>query len=423
MAQNRKTIESVWAAKGNLPDNAIVATADGKYPALDGSLITNVGAGDLLAANNLSELTATASVARTNLELGAADTVEFGGFVPPSGTTAEIDAVATAEVGQVMVDTDRNVQVRFTAPAVYKIIGAQGVSVVYLVNPNSGDDATGSGGGTPFKTIGAAFVKAIADDQSQSVIQRQAGTYSVSDATHPQTYTADTASASIFSVVFDAGCILSGSGAFINNTSGDLQINTIGGELGFNPQSNLTIYNGVAPTTGSKTLYIKLRILREVLSSNGNDIIIGTGGRIVVDAGSMIAPSALLFSTIPRMFQVTAGEMVIQNLEIDAGLSGFAEKGYAVKVSAGARAILNRCRCNNFSLAHQTATNSFVLLEDCLHSSTRAGDTAVKADVAATDLYVKGGNFSSGAVAANSNLITTFGSLTQSTPSALIWQP
>ena len=42
MAQSTTTIESVWAAKGNLPDNAIVATADGKYPALDGSLITNI---------------------------------------------------------------------------------------------------------------------------------------------------------------------------------------------------------------------------------------------------------------------------------------------------------------------------------------------------------------------------------------------
>jgi hypothetical protein len=91
MARSTTTIESVWAAKGNQPDNAIVATADGKYPALDGSLITNVG--DLLAANNLSELTATASVARTNLELGETDTVEFGTVIPPTGTTAEIDAV------------------------------------------------------------------------------------------------------------------------------------------------------------------------------------------------------------------------------------------------------------------------------------------------------------------------------------------
>ena len=122
MAQSTKTIESVWAAKGNLPDNAIVATADGKYPALDGSLITNVGAGDLLAANNLSELTATASVARTNLELGAADTVEFGGFVPPSGTTAEIDAITNAVVGQVMINSDAGQIVRFTGASTYELI-------------------------------------------------------------------------------------------------------------------------------------------------------------------------------------------------------------------------------------------------------------------------------------------------------------
>jgi hypothetical protein len=360
---------------------------------------------------------------RTSFGLGAADTVEFGGFVPPSGTTAEINAVTTATVGQVMVDTDRNVQVRFTAPAVYEIIGSLGVPEVYLVNPTTGDDATGSGGGTPFKTIGAAFVQAIADAQAQSVIQCQAGYYNPSDATYPQTYTANTVSSVVWSVIFDAGCILTGSGTLINNTSGDLQISTIGGDLGFNPTGVCTIYNGSGPSTGSKTLYIKFRTLGGTTSTNGNDIVIGTGGRIVVDAGAMIAPSALAFSSIPRMFQVTAGEIVIENLEIDAGVSGILEKGYVVKVAAGARAILNRCRCNNFSLAHQTATNSFVLLEDCLHSSTRAGDTAVKADVAATDIYVKGGNFSSNAVAANSNVITTFGSFTQSTPSALIWQP
>ena len=125
MAYKTTPIEQVWAAKGNQPDNAIVATADGKYPALDGSLITNIsggGSGDLLAANNLSELTATASVARTNLELGATDTVEFGGFVPPSGTTAEIDAVADAVFGEVMINSDSGQLVRFTGPATYELI-------------------------------------------------------------------------------------------------------------------------------------------------------------------------------------------------------------------------------------------------------------------------------------------------------------
>jgi len=51
MAYKTTPIEQVWATKGNLPDNAIVATADGKYPALDGSLITGIaGAGDMNAS-------------------------------------------------------------------------------------------------------------------------------------------------------------------------------------------------------------------------------------------------------------------------------------------------------------------------------------------------------------------------------------
>ena len=44
-------IEDVWDDKGNLPTNAIVATAAGKYPALDGSLITGIaGNGDMNAS-------------------------------------------------------------------------------------------------------------------------------------------------------------------------------------------------------------------------------------------------------------------------------------------------------------------------------------------------------------------------------------
>jgi len=61
---------------------------------------------------------------RTSFGLGAADTVEFGGFVPPSGTTAEIDAVADAVVGQVMINSDSGQLVRFTGAATYEILTA-----------------------------------------------------------------------------------------------------------------------------------------------------------------------------------------------------------------------------------------------------------------------------------------------------------
>jgi hypothetical protein len=59
---------------------------------------------------------------RTSFGLGAADTVEFGGFVPPSGTTAEIDAVADAVVGQLMINSDSGQFVQFTGPATYEVI-------------------------------------------------------------------------------------------------------------------------------------------------------------------------------------------------------------------------------------------------------------------------------------------------------------
>ena len=61
---------------------------------------------------------------RTSFGLGATDTVEFGGFVPPSGTTAEIDAVTTATVGSVMIDSQRNRSVFFDATDSHKDIGS-----------------------------------------------------------------------------------------------------------------------------------------------------------------------------------------------------------------------------------------------------------------------------------------------------------
>jgi len=80
---------------------------------------------DLIVSSDIDALlsSATSSLARTNLGLGSTDTVEFGAFIPPSGTTAEIDAVTTAEIGQVMIDTESDQMVRFTAAATYDVIG------------------------------------------------------------------------------------------------------------------------------------------------------------------------------------------------------------------------------------------------------------------------------------------------------------
>ena len=277
MAQSRTTIESVWAAKGNLPDNAIVATADGKYPALDGSLITNVGAGDLLAANNLSELTATASVARTNLELGAADTVEFGAFIPPAGTTAEIDAITTATVGQVVIDTDRNRSVRFTGAATYDVVGYTSSST-YYVDPQSGNDATGAIGGLPFVTINGALTQAVSDGASPIIVQCLSGFYSEEDALN------GISTISSVSIKFDVGSVYANgamAGPMFDTTTATLaNLSYIGGHLSFN-LNNYGFFKGAA---SSKSTILELEAvpsapttspLFEVTSGRANVLVNG----------------------------------------------------------------------------------------------------------------------------------------------------
>ena len=92
---------------------------------------------------------------RTSFGLGAADTVKFGGFVPPSGTTAEINAVTTADIGQVMVDTDRKGQVRFTGASAYEDIGGLNSSAVVQVNAGASAAENGA-------ALVAAYTKAKA---------------------------------------------------------------------------------------------------------------------------------------------------------------------------------------------------------------------------------------------------------------------
>lgn len=73
---------------------------------------------------------------RSSIGLGDADTVEFGGFVPPAGTTAEIDVVTTATVGSLMWDTDKNHYVRFDTPSTYTTL--VGGEKLYLNDPDIG---------------------------------------------------------------------------------------------------------------------------------------------------------------------------------------------------------------------------------------------------------------------------------------------
>lgn len=86
---------------------------------------------------------------RTNAGLGASDTVSFGSFVPPSGTTAEINAVTNATVGAMMINTDTKEVVRFTSANAYETISPTNALPI-RVSADAG--AVGSAAGTPFKS-------------------------------------------------------------------------------------------------------------------------------------------------------------------------------------------------------------------------------------------------------------------------------
>jgi len=168
---------------------------------------------------------------RTSFGLGAADTVEFGGFVPQSGTTAEIDAITTATVGQVMIDTDRNRSVRFTGAATYDVIGYTSSST-YYVDPQSGDNSTGAVGGLPFLTINGALTQAVADGASPIIVQCLSGFYSEVDALN------NISTFASVSIKFDVGSVYyngSMTGPLFDTTTATLSsLNYIGGQLTWN---------------------------------------------------------------------------------------------------------------------------------------------------------------------------------------------
>jgi hypothetical protein len=152
MAQATTTIESVWAAKGNLPDNAIVATADGKYPALDGSLITNVvGAaawGDITGTlSNQTDLqgaldakapiadptfTGTATIPSADITTADFNAGGLGGEVSWNNTEKTLDLVTgsdsvTIQLGQEVVLYARNTSgATLSDGQVVMISGSQG---------------------------------------------------------------------------------------------------------------------------------------------------------------------------------------------------------------------------------------------------------------------------------------------------------
>ena len=199
---------------------------------------------DLIVSSDIDTLLSSASTtsARTNLGLGSTDTVEFGGFIQPAGTTAELDAITNATIGQVVIDTDRNRSVRFTGAATYDVVGYTSSST-YYVDPQSGNDATGAIGGLPFVTINGALTQAVSDGANPVIVQCLSGFYSEVDALN------GISTAATVSIKFDIGSVYANAsmaGPMFDTTTATLaNLSYIGGHLSFNV-NNYGFFKGAA---------------------------------------------------------------------------------------------------------------------------------------------------------------------------------
>ena len=207
---------------------------------------------------------------RTSFGLGAADTVEFGGFVPPSGTTAEIDAVTDAVVGQVMVDTDNKRLVRFTGASTYEYIGGAVSRTIYFVDPDNGDDALGLGGYFPFATINAALKAAVTDGQVAISVNCLPAGYTEQDVFNGVVTT------STISINFEVGSLWTGSAQTLpmfDNTTANLNIYEITGSLAISGNV-LEWWKGPFYSNGTN-----ISLLSSTSWASGGPTINVTGGR------------------------------------------------------------------------------------------------------------------------------------------------
>jgi len=97
---------------------------------------------DLIVSSDIDTLLSSAntSSARTNLQLGSTDTVEFGALETsqlnfPNLSTSELNAVTDATEGDTYFDSDRGQFVRFTGAASHEVITVRGKYMTDLVAP------------------------------------------------------------------------------------------------------------------------------------------------------------------------------------------------------------------------------------------------------------------------------------------------
>lgn len=346
---------------------------------------------------------------RSSMGLGSSDTVEFGALVAPSGTTAEIDSITNATVGQIVIDTDRNNQVLFTGSSTYIVLGHP-ASAIYYVDPQNGDDSSAKIGARPFATIQAALAAGIADDPDTITIRCLKGTYSEVDAF------GSLSSAREVSISFDEGCLYSNSSQsdyFINNASGSILLTSINGRLNFPSSLAFGFYTSSIPTS-VKTI-ISLGSVSNPPTSNPFISIAGSQGKVTINAEGdygriTVSPVA------PFVSNSGTGEVEVNSLNYAVSNPVFTAVTPATLLSGTGKLVLNNVSAQHAGLCEITSNTACTLVvKDCKCSEGGLAGTSLTVKAPSGSSNPKAFAFGSNAVpkaATNITVDTTFGSFT-----------
>ena len=370
---------------------------------------------DLIVSTDIDTLLSSASnnAARTNLGLGATDTVEFGAILPPAGTTAEIAALfagSLAVPGALYVDSETGSQWLAVTSSVKKLIsGPVDSSGFYFVNSNAGDDNTGliNDPRLPFKTIKAAFDALEADAPSGIISVYIAGNAAYDEVDVMANVTMVGTNVRVFCERTTLFSTPSGGVVFDNTTKHVNFVGIFGYPVTITNYAGV-LYAGDAITGVSGGSFFEL----------GSVGCGSTSGMIQLTGGSAkVSAERLQFSGSGKLFLSAVDTTVITDV-INAQFTSVSFPPHKlVEVSGTTHCTIINARTKNCAWASLLDATAIVVIQNCAHWRQSLGDSMLAA-VPTSNVFFIGNSGSVVALPANITPNLTFGTYTVNAASA-----
>ncbi len=356
------------------------------------------------------------AAARTSLELGATDTVEFGGFVPPTGTTAEIDALFSSSLATpdaIYFDRDKKIQWQALTSSTRQEVSGRTVSDGYsvYVDSENGDDAIGAINDQryPFLTIKSALNALDSENfGNQWTVYIGPGLYDEIDVFGDFVNSANRKITIVCAPsVFFASSL---AGTVFENGSGYCKF---GGILGYpeilgTNKAQLYLGDGLSDIDGGIARFEIGRIT--VSDASYVSLIKITDDRakivtltVTLTAGSVASNFALIEAAGGSRVLVKVPYMLAQG-----------DGTCILKLEGSSHGTLQDSTCQKTSLARLVDANSILVLKSCVQNVPAFPPVtapSVLADVATSNVFAWGVSVASKVVDADITLDTTFGSL------------